>query len=236
VAIALAGVAPWIWNARPSGSFALGAWLDGHTGSQFPVFPWLCFFFVGASTAGLFGRRLWVERARSELRAFGVVRWMPLLGIAGFACSAGCYALFRAGVRLESFYGEHAFWYSNPLFVGFRAGLACAWLGLLTWCEPLLVRAFARLPRTALVLRALAKHSLVAYVLHLMLLYGTPWSAGLARAGATADLAETSTAFTCVLCLTIAGVLAWDHWQLSGGLLGVLRLRSRVARFADPGA
>jgi hypothetical protein len=143
---------------------------------------------------------------------------MPILGLLGLVCSLLAYGLFLSGVRFSSLYGPHAFWHSNPLFVVFRAGLACAWLGLLTASEVVLVRGFAALPLCARVIRVLAAHSLVAYVVHLVLLYGTPWNAGLARGGAIYDFAETSAAFACVLSITVAATLAWEYWRASGGL------------------
>lgn len=226
VAVAVGFAAPWIWNARISERFVLGSWLDGQSGSQFPFVPWLCFFFLGAALAGAFGCRLWLQQSRNR-------RLMPVLGLVGLACSALCYGLFLAGVRFSSLYGAHSFWYSNPMFVGFRAGLACAWLGVLTAGEALLVRVFATLPRLARVIRVLAKHSLVAYVVHLMLLYGTPWNAGLARRGAVFDAAETSGAFGWVLGVTLAATFAWEWWQGSGGLCA--RLSAWRARLASDG-
>jgi len=204
-ALAIAFSAPWLWNLRLSSKLALGSWFDGQAGAQFPLSPWLCFFFLGAALAGALGRSLW----QRESRACG---WMPAVGIVAFTCSVGCYALFVAGVRLTSLYGAHAFWYSNPLFVVFRAGLALAWLGVLTASEGLLVRALERLPKCARVVRALAKHSLVAYVVHLMLLYGTPWNAGLAHEGASCGVIETCAVFSGVLCVTLVVTLAWERW------------------------
>jgi uncharacterized membrane protein len=212
VAIGLA--APWIWNARTSETLVAGSWLDGQHGSQFPLVPWLCFFFLGAALAGAYARRLWLHGDPPPQRR----RLMPIFGLVGFACSALCYGLFLSGVRFAALYGAHSFWYSNPLFIVFRAGLACAWLGVLTASETLLVRAFAALPWFARVIRVLAKHSLVAYVVHLVLLYGTPWNAGLARSGAIFDFAETSAALACVLSVTVAATFAWERWQGSGGL------------------
>jgi hypothetical protein len=204
-ALAIAFSAPWLWNLRLSSKLALGSWFDGQAGAQFPLSPWLCFFFLGAAIASVFGRSLWQREARAR-------SWMPAVGILALVCSAACYGLFLAGVRLTSLYGAHAFWYSNPLFVAFRAGLALAWLGVLTASEGFLVRAFELLPKCARVVRALAKHSLVAYVVHLILLYGTPWNPGLARAGASSGVIETCAIFSGVLGVTLIVTLAWARW------------------------
>jgi hypothetical protein len=65
------------------------------------------------------------------------------------------------------------FWHASPLYVGFRLGACLVLLALLApWPRwPLLGRAVA----------PLAQRSLTAYVVHLVLLYGSPWSAGLTR-------------------------------------------------------
>jgi hypothetical protein len=223
---ALAFVAPWVWNARSSQSAALGSWLDGQAGSQFPLVPWLCFFFVGAALSAAWGSRLWLRGARV---AGGV---MPVVGIVALASSAACYGLFLSGVRLTALYGEHSFWYSNPLFVVFRTGLALAWLGALSASASWISGAFAALPRCAAVMRALAKHSLIAYVVHLVLLYGTPFNPGLAHGGANLGFAATAAACVCVLTLTIASVWAWDRWQTAGGLRALFNV-SRAAREPD---
>lgn len=224
-ALAIALAAPWLWKLHLSEMIALGGWFDGQAGSQFPPIPWLCFFFVGAALAAGFGRRLWLQEAPGA----GA---MAIWGSAGLACSAVCYALFLAGVRLSWLYGAHSFWFCNPLFVMFRVGLALAWLGLLTANQSRLVRAFAALPKLARVIRSLARHSLVAYVAHLMLLYGTPWNAGLARAGASFGWLETCGALGCVLCLTGVATLGWDDWQARGGVL--VRLSAwRAQRASD---
>lgn len=231
-AVVIGLAAPWIWNLRSSQHFALGSWVDGQAGAQFPLAPWLCFFFVGTAIAAAFGRSLWRQESGSPMAGTGIARElstgarMSRVGVAGFAISVVCYVMFLSGVRLTSIYGEHVFWYTSPLFVAFRAGLACAWLGVLTTIESRLARTFAALPRLARPIRALAKHSLVAYVVHLILLYGTPWNAGLARSGPHLGWLETTAAFACVLATTVAVTLAWDHWQASGGL------KARLARRA----
>jgi uncharacterized membrane protein len=221
LALSIALVAPLVWNARLSELLALGGWLDGQAGSQFPLVPWLGFFFLGAALAGFFGRSLWLQGCdvpRSR-------RWMPIVGTAGILVSALGYVAFLRGVRLTSLYGSHSFWYSNPLFFAFRAGLACAWLGLLTASERLLFRTFSALPRVARVIRALAKHSLVAYVVHLVLLYGTPWFPGLARGGPQFGALETIATFACVSCATIGVTIAWERWQVGTGLREKLSTR-----------
>lgn len=192
---ALALCAPWIWNARLSAHALLGTWIDGHAGSLFPLAPWACFFLAAAAFTGLLGRR----------------RPSPgWLITCGLVLSALCYACYRAGFTLRAVYGEHAFWHANPLFLIFRAGLAAAWLGVLCSCEPVLRRVWSAADGGGM-MPLLARHSLVAYVVHLLLLYGTPFSKGLARTGASWDPLETWVAFIWVLGVTLACVWAWPR-------------------------
>jgi hypothetical protein len=186
---------PWIWNAQLSQRALLGSWLDGHTGSLFPFAPWACFFLAAASFTGMHGR--------SQKPHAGLI-------CGGLALSTLCYALYRAGFTLRGLYGAHAFWHTNPLFLIFRAGLVAAWLGVLCLCEPWLRRLWPAADGGG-VLPALARHSLLAYVVHLLLLYGTPLHAGIARAGASWDWLETCVAFGGVLCVTLLCVWACAH-------------------------
>jgi hypothetical protein len=77
-------------------------------------------------------------------------------------------------------------------------------------------------------LSALARHSLVAYVVHLLLLYGTPLSAGLARGGASWDWPATWIWFVWVLGVTLLCVWAWPRVQQLSASRAVRELWPRV--------
>jgi hypothetical protein len=199
--VALAVGAPFVWNARLSDQFALGSWLDGYAGSLFPLAPWAVFFFLGV-LAWLAGRR----------------RFAAWAGFGGLALAGSCYAAYARGFTLHALYGEHEFWHSNPLFVGFRAGWVFAWLGLLTGAERAIAWLWRALPALGQGCRLLARRALVAYVAHLLLLYGTPFTTGLARRGARFDVAETLGALAYVFAVTVALVLVWDRYVATGPL------------------
>jgi uncharacterized membrane protein len=200
VALVIAGAAPFVWQQRWSSSLLLGSWLDGHSGSRFSFVPWAVFFLLGAALGAHFGCRLWQQ---AEL--------MHRFGALALAACGTCYAVFLSGERLDGFYGPHAFWESSPMFVVFRAGLVCAGLGVLSAFEATILRTFEAHPRVAALNAALARHSLIAYVVHLVVLYGTPFHAGLVRNAADYDLRETTLALAAVLGITFTSVLLWQH-------------------------
>jgi uncharacterized membrane protein len=202
VGIAIGVAAPFVWQQRWSTSLVLGGWLDGESGSLFPFVPWAVFFLLGSALGAGFGRRLWQQALL-----------MPRLGALGLVASGCCYAVFLSGERLNGFYGSHPFWQSSPMFVVFRAGLVCAGLGLLSAYGRMLSRWFERHPRVATLNAALARHSLIAYVAHLVLLYGSPLHSGIARGKPSFDLSETALALAFVLTATLAFVLLWQRWS-----------------------
>jgi hypothetical protein len=192
---AVALIAPWVWRLGWSSRYLLGSWLDGQTGAQFPSVPWLCFFLCGAAIAAVGGVGLWRERWR-----------VPLLGLIGLSASALCYWQFVSGQRLTAVYGAHAFWLTNPLFVVFRAGLVLAWLGVLSAASGWIARSFVAWPGLARLVSALSRHSLVAYVVHLSMLYGLPL---------LHEQPRYSLSACCLVCAIVLGVsvLSVLHWE-----------------------
>lgn len=217
LAAAVALLAPWVWNLSLSSRYLLGNWLDGQAGAQFPCLPWLAFFLLGAAISALFGASLWHTRWR-----------MPAIGLFGLALSALCYWRFVAGERLHGLYGAHAFWLASPMFVVFRAGLVLTWLAVLSAASGLIARGFAAWPSLARLIAALARHSLVAYVVHLSVLYGLPPLRG--RHGASPHFSLLECSVICALVLFVS-VLSVLHWERLRELLvsSVRRLSSPLA-------
>jgi uncharacterized membrane protein len=209
VSFAVALLAPWIWNLSLSSRYLLGSWIDGQTGAQFPLVPWVSFFLIGAAISALFGGSLWRERAR-----------MPLIGLLGLGLSALCYWQFLSGHRLHSLYGAHPFWLTSPLFVVFRVGLVLAWLAVLSVASPLLARSFAAWPSLRRLIAALSRHSLVAYVVHLSVLYGLPLLRGPHGTAPHFSLLDSTGICALVLFVSVVSVLNWE------------RLRELVISFA----
>jgi acyltransferase len=182
--IAITVASPHVYSAElPVGPF-LRPWLDASTGSLFPIFPWASFSFLGVAVGGALAWRRELPRA---------LVWIG----PGVAMAATAYALFLSGVRWSD---PKWFWHASPLNTAFRIGLVLALLGLLHTFS-------AREDGwTAL----LARHSLVAFVAHLLLLYGTPFTPSLHHHfGLRLDAPTTAVVFAIVMGATMLAVRLW---------------------------
>lgn len=202
--LAITFSAPLVWRVRASQGplLLLGTWLDGYQGSLFPFFPWAVFFLMGPPLA------LGVMRGFDSPRTAAVA-----LMLAGTLAAAGSYALFAHGYLLHDLYGDHEFWHTSPLYVSFRVGAVVCWLGALWLCDAAVQSLLHRASWAEPLFNALSKSSLVAYVAHLLMLYGSPFTLGLVHLGATLSLGEASaiafglTLLTSLIALTFQRVL-----------------------------
>jgi uncharacterized membrane protein len=162
--LAIAAATPAIWKGGYSAQLGqgLGNWLDHHHGSQFSLFPWASFMLLGAGIGGLISA---IEERRRG----------PVLLAAGALLAGGAYALFA--FEMAGF-EPHWFWYTNPVYVAFRLGVVLLLLGALHRRSDCTPRAAQTKPG---LLAVVTRHSLAAYVAHLLLLYGTPLTPNLAR-------------------------------------------------------
>ena len=145
------------WEALLPGVFA--AYLTPHSGSLFPLFPWSAYSLLGAVVgAGYLGCR---DRAAFSIRVLGV-------GGVAMLIASGVGSL----VPWEPL-GRTDFWSSSPNQFLLRAGLVCVGVTLVAQVSK-------RLTRLPDVLNALAQESLLVYVVHLCIVYGSPWNRGLA--------------------------------------------------------
>ncbi|HEY6879883.1 MAG TPA: heparan-alpha-glucosaminide N-acetyltransferase domain-containing protein [Polyangiales bacterium] len=195
--IAVSIAAPHVYAAQAgarAGMF-LGPWLDAGAGSLFPIFPWASFVFFGVAVAGALSLRRELPRA--------------LLWIApGVALAACAYVLFLVGVRWSD---PKWFWHASPLNTAFRIGVVLCLLGLLHSLAP---RADAGGWASLL-----ARESLVAFVAHLLLLYGTPFTPSLNHHyGGRLDALQVTLVFLVVLALTMLAVRLWASGLKERGL------------------
>jgi len=166
-----------------------GSYLDDRFASQYPIFPWASFALFGVASAPLLRH---VARRGSRL-VLGSLLVCALL-----------YGALQAGL----FDYDPLFWRTHPSFVLFRLALVLLLLGLLQRAGDLARRATH--PVTAM----LARHSLIAYVTHLLLLYGTPFTPSLAHHhGRSLSMAQCSAVSAAILLGTLAVVALWDWLQ-----------------------
>jgi hypothetical protein len=190
--VAISAGSPHVYaaNAGHAAGRLLGPWLDASTGSLFPIFPWASFAFFGVATGGLLAHRP-RELPRSAL-------WVSL----GLVLAGSAYLMFLSGIRLSD---PKWFWHASPLNTAFRIGLVSCLLGVL--------HRFAGEPTSEASpswTTLLARHSLVAFVVHLLLLYGTPFTPSLNHHfGLRLDAVEVSLVFAAIMLATLLAIRAW---------------------------
>lgn len=177
-------------NAGHAAGPWLGPWLDASSGSLFPIFPWASFAFFGVAAGGLLA-----HRPRALPRP---ALWVSL----GLVLAGTAYLLFLSGIRLSD---PAWFWHASPLNTAFRIGLVCCLLGALHH-----VSGEPSSTQSASSTELLARHSLVAFVVHLLLLYGTPFTPSLNRHyGLRLDAVEVSLVFAAIMLATLLAIRAW---------------------------
>jgi uncharacterized membrane protein len=170
LAVAVVCLTPLMWRTDWTTivPLAIASYLSPATGSQFPLFPWLGYGALGAAVGVLYLRARAADRAQWYTPAV-------LFSVAA-ALLVSAYLVAQAPWQLL---GETSFWTTSPSQFLMRAGLVC-----------LAVTALAALtlryrPRVE-ALEALAQTSLAVYIIHVCLVYGSPFNTGLRQViGAT---------------------------------------------------
>jgi uncharacterized membrane protein len=183
--------APWVWNVDLQ-AMGLPAWLAAYvngqplaapparTASPFPLFPWAGFTYFGILVAYAVGR---ADTVRSVSQR---VRWP----FAALAASFLVVPVLIDRAELWPWPREHDFWRTNPLIFSWRLGNILAVLSVLCFVERVMERAgwLAKAATTAgsrLAKRVLdwvklvGAESLIIYVVHLVVLYGSVLGRGL---------------------------------------------------------
>lgn len=154
---------PAVWDTDWQAHLPLpvAAYLSPATGSLFPVAPWSAFILAGAALGQWYARR-GVDALGAYANRVLLLPGAGLL-VLGAWLTAQQRALFGNG--LNTFV---------PGDMTTRAGVCFLLLGVVAH----LSRRMSRLPH---VFGAVAQESLVIYVVHLCLVYGSVWNPGLAR-------------------------------------------------------
>ncbi len=175
VAAALAVVvivaSPFVWSAGLGTSLPelLQPYLDGRTGSRFPIFPFSAFVLAGTLAGATLGR---AEPSRRHRRVL----------VAGAALLAlGVLLAWALGSKVDYW------WAASPAYAVVRLG------ALLLLVRLVELAANARLPGTQ-ALALFGHETLLVYVLHLYFLFGgllgsSPFTASMGRLGPLSALA-----------------------------------------------
>ena len=207
LSMALVAIAPAAWasdwrNLPP----VLAAYLSPATGSLFPVVPWAGYALAGAAAGGLYSR--W---GASHLARFAnLVLLVP--GVLTVLIGLRAEHLPVPGAT-----GPFA-WATAAILT--RIGASLIVLAIIAYAS----RGIARLPH---VFGAVAQESLLIYVVHLCIIYGSTWNVGLYRFYAGA-LSPWATLLVVVVLVAAMTLLAWQWNRLK-------HHRPQVARWLTVG-
>jgi hypothetical protein len=152
-AIGISVASPLMWALSPQLPWWLGTYFSKHWGSFFPLFPYAGFLFAGAVWGYLYADAKRNEGASDFLKSSG--RLGLLLLVAGAAAGF---------LPLPAPYDD--FWNASPQFFLLRVGFFSAVLSLLARTE-------SRVSSAVPFLAPLGSESLVIYMTHLVMIYGS---------------------------------------------------------------
>lgn len=208
LAVVLIAAAPaaWAFDASRYTGRAIAAYLSPSTGSLFPLVPWSGYALAGASAGGIYAR--W---GAAHLARF-----------ANLALLAPGLLLVLVSLRIDRLplvtaTGPFAW---APAAILMRFGACLIALTVIAHAS----RRIARLPH---VFGAVAQESLLIYVVHLCVIYGSVWNHGLYQLYA-ASLSPRATVLVVGALVTAMTLLAWQWNRLK-------HYRPRVARWVSVG-
>jgi uncharacterized membrane protein len=208
LAVAIIAAAPAVWSTDWSRMvpLAIAAYLSPAIGSLFPLVPWSASVLVGAAAGGMYAR--W---GASHLARFAT--WMLL--VPGVLLIVVSLVYGRTAIAHD----EVAFGWLPEIMM---QRLAACFLGL-----GVLAHASRFITRMPHVVGAVAQESLVIYVVHLAVVYGSHWNSGLYRYYRD-SLTPAETFVAVVMVVASMTALAW-HWNL------LKHHRPRTARWISLG-
>jgi uncharacterized membrane protein len=203
----------------------LVAYLFSKTGSLFPLFPWAGYILAGGVLARYLGRNFPAITGLAAARRLGIR--LALLGTT-------MVSLFFVARRIKEFgVGSEEFWIVNPDLFLLRLGSV---LLLIT----VLVLLSVRVRTVPSLLLTIGRRTLLIYVVHLVMLYGSAWSPGIDRLcsrclGIGPSILSALLMISAMILLAILYTRVEAHSGWSGSALRGWsgRLWSRLARRSE---
>lgn len=193
VSAVVVALTPAVWKAEPFAYLpvAVSSYFTARHGSLFPLFPWAGYMLLGATCGTRYQQRQ--ERAV----VFGTSTLLPL-GVAMIVSAAACSRL-----PFDPF-GSTDFWSNSPNLFLLRAGLVLLVVALMAHANR-----WVATPNT--LVDALAQRTLLIYVVHVCVVYGSPWNRGLRQIyGSTLRLVP-ALGWVATLWITMALIaIAWN--------------------------
>lgn len=209
LAAAFCILTPLVWNAPLTLPMALEAYFNPSTGSIFPLFPWLAngalggavgawYLLAGGATPGAKARRTLLPLGAVMLLAALVMRMLPWEPFGAVNLGAG-----------------------RPSQFLMQAGLSSMLLAILASLVDLRPVRLSRL-------EDFAQESLTIYVVHVCLVYGSPWNKGLRQfVGATLDPIAVGATALALWTAMAAMAFSWSAFKRSQPRLAT-RIRAVV--------
>jgi uncharacterized membrane protein len=187
-AVLVVSATPSFWTARWVAALPLSAaaYSNGTNGSLFPLFPWSAYVLAGSALASL--QRHWIQSPRRLAVAGAVFAGM------GVALDAMPVTIFNGA----------DFWRTSPNLFLMKIGAVCVLLAGIT----ALAQMWKSMPKTAVA--RLSRESLIVYLGHLAIVYGSAWNPGLRHfVGPSLTLVVTLAWTSILLCVMITVAIAW---------------------------
>ena len=155
--VLLAGVitlaSPILWSYPSAIAWWIDIYLSKRSGSNFPLFPYGGFVFAGAAWGYVFAQ------ARRDNTTAAFMKKSAVIGV-------GLILASSVAVRMPLPAPYDNFWNASPQFFLIRVGFFTAMLSGLSWIEARLLPALG-------FLIPLSRESLLVYVAHLVIIYGS---------------------------------------------------------------
>ncbi len=193
----------WAWPADRELPLSLSGYVNGASGSYFPLVPWAGFTYAGVLVA--FAVRH-APRPSQKLAPWLLAITVLSLGVP--------VVLNRMGFAP---YAPHDFWRTDPYFFFFRLGNVTAVLTVLAYLEQgaerlgMILTGKGRIARALRWVRVVGEESLVVYVAHLVALHG--W---VIRPGMASTMGHSLSLVSCslvALALFVSMVMVARAWS-----------------------
>jgi uncharacterized membrane protein len=192
---AMVALTPAMWRGAWTESLplALAAYASPATGSLFPLFPWGAYILLGAGLGHLYFRA-----TANGIVSFGLRVLIPAGGALVVLSVVGASAPWTP-------FGPTDFWSNSPNQFLLRAGLVLLLLAALAFIAQ-------QLSQPPYLVQALAQESLTIYAVHLCIVYGSVWNAGLRQlVGPSLTLLPAVLSVAAIWASMAALACSW-HW------------------------
>lgn len=169
------------------------------SGSNFPLFPWLSYVFAGGMLGG------YLAQHPEVFKTFKFTYRTFLIGVSLIAIS-------MLGLLFERLViGTDTFWTTSPMLTLLRFGIVMLIISAFVFAA----RKMETIPRIVILL---GRNTLLIYVVHLVILYGSPWNLGV--------IAIANHSFT-LLNTFLTVILMWSLMIVMVYLLNRFQIRNK---------